>query len=149
MTDTAPAQHRRGRRWAVAAAPLTATVFGLGLGTGTAGAASRSRTDTITFTNRAGDDVTCTLESFHELSEAGRIFASTTLSGPADCTASLISLSVRYSRSDGEFRNAEVQGEGRSLSATFDVAAVSVESSHFVSLPACGCSHGYGLSQSK
>lgn len=132
------------------AAPLAATVLGLGLSTGTAGAASRSRTDTITFTNGAGDTVTCTVEGFHELSEDGRISASTTLSGPADCTASYMNLFVRYSRADGESRTVEVEGEGRFLSTSTDAAAVSVEaSSHFVSLPACGCSHGFTLRHSK
>jgi hypothetical protein len=149
MTNTAPAQHRRGRRRAVAVAPLAATVLGLGRSTGTADAALRSRTDTITFTNRAGVSVTCTVGSFHELSDVGRVRASTTLSGPADCTASFMSLFLQYSRSNGESRTAEVEGEGRFLPATLDAAAVSVQSSHFVSLPASECSHGHRLRQSK
>ena len=150
MTNTAPARHRRGRRRAAVVAPLAATVLGLGLSTGTAGAASRSRTDTITFTNRAGDTVTCTVKGFHELSDNGRISASTTLSGPADCTASYMSLSVQYSRANGESRSVGVEGDGRFLSMSVDAAAVSVEgSSHFVSLSACECSHGYTLRQSK
>jgi hypothetical protein len=133
----------------VAVAPLAATVLGLGLSTGTAGAASRSRTDTVTFTNRAGDTVTCTLVSSHDIDETGRIRASTTLSGPADCTGSPIRLFVRYGLSNGESQSVEMEGEGRSLVANLRPPAVWVESASGVTLSACGCTHGYGLRQSK
>ena len=136
---------------AAVVAPLAATALGLGLGTGTAGAASRSRTDTFTFTNRAGTSVTCTVESTQDLSEElGSLTLSTTVSGPADCNPSSLGLYVEYhARSDGDFQSASVQGEGRSLSATYFNAAPSVFSTHFVSVPACDCSPSYDLRQSK
>ena len=138
------------RRRAAAVAPLAATALGLGLGTGTAGAASISRTDSFTFTNRAGNSVTCTVESVQDLSDDGFLTVSTSLSGPADCTASSIGVYVEYhARSDGDFQNSSVEGEGRFVSATYFNAAPSVFSSHSVSLPACACNPSYDLSQSK
>jgi len=131
-------------------APLTATALGLGLGTGTAGAAVRSRTDTFTFTNRAGASVTCTMTSVQDLSETGRLRVSTTLSGPADCTASSLSISVQWARpSDGAARVAVVEGEGRSISATLDDIPSTVRSGHGGRFPACECNAGHSLSQSK
>jgi hypothetical protein len=131
-------------------APLAATALALGLGTGTAGAASRARTDSFTFTNDAGNSVTCTVESAQELSEDGFLTLTTTVSGPADCDPSSLGLYVEYhARSDGDFHNSSVHGEGRSLSATYFNAAPSVASVHSVSVPACDCSPSYDLRQSK
>ena len=129
-------------------APLAATALGLGFGTGVAGAAELARTDSFTFTNPAGARVTCTVESTQDLSRDGQITASTTLSGPADCTASSMSIFVQYSGS-GDSGTARVEGEGRFLSTTIDTAATSVTSSHFVRVEACDCGGGYDLSQSK
>ena len=131
-------------------APLAATALGLGLCTGTADAASRTRTDSFTFTNRAGTSVTCTVDSAQDLSEDGFLTLSITLSGPADCTPSSVGIYVEYhARSDGDFLNARVQGDGRSLSATYFDAAPSVFSTHGVSVPACDCNAIYDLRQSK
>lgn len=131
-------------------APLAATVLGVGLGIDTAGAAELSRTDTFTFTNPAGARVTCTVESAQDLSDTGTLRVSTTLSGTEDCTASSMDIAVEYrSRSDGSGHRAVVEGEGRSLSATYDDVAPSVRSSHFVSVEACDCGGGYDLTRSK
>ena len=125
-------------------APLAATLLGLGLSTGTADAASRARTDSFTFTNRAGARVTCTVQSFQDqFSEDGfsGLSVSTSLSGPADCTGFLdIFVETRFTY---------VSAEGRSVSGFFEDAAAPVFSSHYVFVPACECSHGYELSQSK
>jgi hypothetical protein len=138
------------RRRAAVVAPLAATALGLGLGTGTAGAAELARTDTFTFTNSAGARVTCTVESTQDLSGTGTLRVSTTLSGPSDCIASSMDIAVEYHRrSDGSGHRAVVEGEGRSLSATYDDVAPSVRSSHFVSVEACDCGGGYDLQQSK
>jgi hypothetical protein len=139
----------RMRRKAAVVAPLAATALTLGLGTGTAGAASRTRTDTFSFTNAAGTSVACTIESVQDLSDNGFLTVSTTVSGPADCEPSSLSLHVEYHRvgGGGEFSN--VQGAGRSLSATYSGVAPSVLSAHGGYLPACGCSFGYDLRQTK
>jgi hypothetical protein len=131
-------------------APLAATALGLGLGTSTAGAAVRSRIDTFDFTNRAGATVTCTVESTEDLDSDDFLTVSTTVSGPADCTPSLITMLVSYeSTSSGGTVNARVEGDGRSLSALFGNAAPSIYSEHFVAVPACDCTVGYDLRQSK
>jgi hypothetical protein len=131
-------------------APLAATALGLGLGTGTAGAALESRTDSFTFSNRAGASVTCTVDSVQDLSDDGSLTVSTTLSGPAECTASFMDIGVVYRhRSDGSGHRAVVEGEGRSVSATYDDVAPRVQSTHFVNLAACDCGGGYSLVQSK
>jgi hypothetical protein len=131
-------------------APLAATALGLAFGTGTAGAAALSRTDTFTFTNPAGQRVTCTVESTQDLADTGTLRVYTTLSGPADCTANSMDIGVEYrSRSDGSGHRAVVEGEGRSVSATYDDVAPRVQSTHFVNLAACDCGGGYSLVQSK
>ena len=131
-------------------APLAATALGLGFGTGTAGAAALSRTDSFTFTNSAGARVTCTVESVQDLAGDGSLTVSTTLSGPADCTASYMDLAVLYQRrSDGESDSAFQEGQGTSLSYSVDDVAAPVRSQHFVQVGACECLYRYYLSQPK
>jgi hypothetical protein len=131
-------------------APLAVTALGLGLGTAPAGAASLSRTDSFTFTNPAGARVTCTVQSVQDLSDGGSLAVSTTLSGPADCTANYMDLAVLYQRrSDGESDSAFQEGQGTSLSYTVDDVAAPVRSQHFVQVDACGCLYRYYLSQPK
>jgi len=131
-------------------APLAVTALGLGFGSGTAGAAALSRTDSFTFTNQAGARVTCTVESVQDLSDDGSLTLSTTLSGPADCTASFMDIGVVYERrSDGESDSAYRPGEGTFLSLSVDDVAAPVRSEHLVFLDTCGCEYLYELRQSK
>ena len=151
MTNTATTRSRRKRRRAAVVAPLAVTALGLGLSTGTAGAASRSRTDSFSFTNRAGARVTCTVESFQDqFSDQGfsGLSVATFLSGPDDCTG-FLSIFVEYRDASGASRFASADAEGRSVSAFLEDAEAPVQSFHFVSVPACECSHDYELSQPK
>jgi hypothetical protein len=140
----------RSRRRAAVVAPLAATALGLGLGTGTAGAALESRTDSFTFSNRAGASVTCTVDSVQGLSDDGSLTVSTTLSGPAECTASFMDIGVVYRhRSTGESDSAYQESRGTSLSYSVDDVAVPIRSEHIVLLDACDCLYRYELRQSK
>ena len=141
---------RAGRRGAAVVAPLAATALGLGLGTGPAGAASLSRTDSFTFTNASGARVTCTVESVQDLADDGSLTVSTTLSGPADCTASFMDIGVAYRhRSTGESDSAYQESRGTSLSFSVGDVAVPVRSEHLVYLNSCRCQYLYELRQSK
>lgn len=140
----------RGRRRFAVAAPLAATALGLGLSTGTAAAALRTRTDSFTFTNRAGARVTCTVQSVQDLADDGSLTVSTTLSGPADCTADYMDIGVVYRhRSTGEQDSAFQEGRGTSLSFSVEDVAAPVRSEHIVLLNSCECFYRYQLRQSK
>jgi len=131
-------------------APLAVTALGLGLGTGTAGAVLKSRTDSFTFRNPSGAQVTCTVQSAHDLADDGSLTVSTTLSGPVECTASFMDIGVEYRhRSTGEADSAYQESSGTSLSYSIDDVAAPVRSEHLVLLDACDCLYLYELRQSK
>jgi hypothetical protein len=139
-----------GLRRAAVVAPLAATALALGLGTGTAGAADLSRTDTFTFTNSSGSRVTCTVVSTQDLADDGTLTVSTTLSGPADCTASYMDVAAVYHRrSDGQQDSAFREGRGTSISLSVDDVGTPVSSQHVVYLQTCGCQYLYELRQPK
>jgi hypothetical protein len=150
MTMTAPGGARRRRRRAAVATSLAATALGLGLTTGTAEAALRTRTDRFTFTNEAGAQVTCTVESVQDLSEDGSLTVSTALSGPADCTASFMDIAAYERGPDGDYQEIEyIEGRGTFLTMTLHDVTAPIRSAHFVFLDACNCNHSYDLSQPK